>query len=173
MWPRKTQKCKPLEKPSLSVPYTQTVNTNINLLSSFQSEGTNRSNVLLLAYDKHRHQLEWHAYATRNNTTPASSYRTETQRKHLQDTSMGPQHYTAASSKNSELSKHAARGEFLQYDSVVVGVQTPVAPDVTDDREALWKTKTHWGRGHRTTWHATATPLVLRYNRRWWRGEII
>lgn len=39
---------------SYGFPYTQIVNTNINLLSSFQSEGTDRkSNFLLLAYDKH------------------------------------------------------------------------------------------------------------------------
>lgn len=34
---------------------------------------------------------------------------------------MALKHYTAASSNNSKLSKHAARGEFLQYYSVVVG----------------------------------------------------
>lgn len=34
---------------------------------------------------------------------------------------MGLKRYAAAGSKNSKLSKHAACGEFLQYDSVVVG----------------------------------------------------
>lgn len=42
------------EKLSLGLSYTQTVNTDVNLLSSFQSDGSDReSNVLLLAYDKH------------------------------------------------------------------------------------------------------------------------
>lgn len=41
-------KHEPLETSSLGFPYTQTVITNMNLLSSFQSEGTDRESIALL-----------------------------------------------------------------------------------------------------------------------------
>lgn len=76
-------------------PIYTNVNTNMNLLSYFQSEGTDKkSNILLLVYDQHCHELERHANETRNNTSTQPLLTIQIHTKNLQVILMGLQGFS-------------------------------------------------------------------------------